>query len=501
MNDLERRLRDTYSAVLESIEGTDRLSEIDAPATSQDRARGWRFSPAFAFGAAALVTILVVGGFAFLRPGGDTTITLESAEELFIRADGQVLSEIRFDDASIVATGGINGRPVVVAITDDGRTVLREMVGPREWEEQPIEPWKATEGLLGYGSDGEAFAVVLPRGTDGEWFRVHVTSNGTDWVSSGFAASTATQAYGSPAAGRITTIEDVSVDGGRVTVLVRTDPSPDAANLESFLENRGDLTGEQSIDAVLSWGPEGIEIRLADGATVRYELADLGIEPSWVYSGWEVWITQPDGSTRGIPIGGALVTPMEETTWQPITATSAGDSLYVGGSRDGEAVLEVSDLSTEVIEPFNELDLDELIEGAVEPLLAVTSLRTSDGVAVAGISAPNTAVVVKLDGTARAAWAIAGANTLAVTEMTVRGDLIASVGYPGVIMTQNDLQAAGVAIASVSDFGIADRHPTGITLTDRGVIALPQAGTDPSSFGSDGSAWIIDLLADSEPSR
>ncbi len=41
--------------------------------------------------------------------------------------------------------------------------------------------------------------------------------------------------------------------------------------------------------------------------------------------------------------------------------------------------------------------------------------------------------------------------------------------------------------------GIADRHPTGITLTDAGIIALPQAGTDPSSFGSDGSAWLLDL--------
>jgi hypothetical protein len=53
---------------------------------------------------------------------------------------------------------------------------------------------------------------------------------------------------------------------------------------------------------------------------------------------------------------------------------------------------------------------------------------------------------------------------------------------------------SGSAGASVpDDFGLADRHPTGITLTDAGLVALPQAGSDPSSFGSDGSAWLIDL--------
>ena len=502
MTDLERRLRDTYAAALDGVEAADRLGELPVPAASPRRTRSLRFAPAMAFGAAAVATVLVIGGLAVFRPGGEGVPARVAAEQT-VHIDGdRTLTEIRFADASIVATGGIAGRPAVVALTEDGGPVLRQMVEPGQWDEQAIDPWNTTEVLRGSASDGDAFALVLGGAPDESRFAIRLTTNGIDWATFGFAPSTATQAYGNPAARRSIAVEDVSVDGDRVTVLVRSDPSPDVAALQTSLEDTGVLSGDQVIEQVEEWGPDGIAVRLTSGERARYELADLGIDPSWVYSAWEVWTTLDDGSTRGIPIDGGRVTPLEPTDWQPETATSAGDSVYVGGSRNGVAVVAVSDLSTGVIEPFTELNLSDLTDEAVQPLLAATSLRTAGGVVVAGISTPGVGVAVRLDGTALTAWAMEEADLLVVADMAVRGNLVATVGYPGVIVTQNDFTAAAPSVASIStDFGISDRHPTNLTLTDAGVITLPQAGTNLSTFGTDGSAWLIDLGgAEDQPS-
>lgn len=500
MTDLERRLRDTYAAVLDSIEADDRLADIPIPARRPaSPSRRWR--PVLAFGTAALATLLVIGGIAIFGPGGtapETVATVRPVETLHVSTAG-TLTEIRFPDTPIVAVGGVGGRPAAVALTEDGSPVLRVTASPGRWEEHPMEAWQPSETIVAYGSDGDALAVVLGDAAADDAFEIRLTTDGTAWTTYGFMPSTATQAFGDPSADRSTRVEDVSVDRNRVTVLVRTDPVVSAAALEAALATRVSA-GDQAIDTVLSWGPDGIDVRFTDGVEARFGLSELGIDPAWVHSAWEVWITELDGSTRGVPVDGARFTPLRPTEWTPLTATSAGNQLYVGGFRDGGAVLETGDLSTGVVEPFAEVNLSDLIDEEMAPLLAVTSLRTADGVATAGVGAQGTGIAVALDGTALTAWDVEGSTSLGVAEMAIRGGAVATVGYPGVVVTQSEVAAAGVTMPSVpGDFGIADRHPTGITLTDAGIIALPQAGDDPSSFGGDGSAWLIDLSGSPSP--
>jgi hypothetical protein len=225
-------------------------------------------------------------------------------------------------------------------------------------------------------------------------------------------------------------------------------------------------------------------MRLSDRSEARYSLDDLDIDPSWVDGVWEAAVFV-SGSSEAFQVDAA------EVSLSPVTATTADDGLYVGGvGPDGARVVEW-DLASLT---FIEVDIAVRIGSSSTPLLAVTSLRTAGGVAVAGISTPGAAIAARLDGTARAGWAVEGATDLAVAELAVRGGQIATVGYPGVVVARSDFAGTGVTSVSVrDDFGIADRHPTGITLTDGGLIALPQRGTDPSSSGSDGSAWLIDL--------
>jgi hypothetical protein len=441
-----------------------------------------------------IIVVLAVVGLVVGTAGCEEDSSGVTANETQYEAAAGTLTEVRFSDASIVAVGGIGGSPAAVALTEGGAVVLRIMAASGRWEEHSMEAWQPFEYLAGFGSDGDAFAIVLGNTNADDAFKIRSTTDGTTWTTHGFIASSASQAFGDPSADRSTHVKDVSVDGSRVTVLIGTDPVVDSMALESTTAALGREEADQAIDRVLSWGPTGIAVRFSNGTEAEFTLADLGIDPSWVHPAFEVWLTQPDGSTRGIPVDGAAFIPLQPTDWTPVSATSALDELYVGGFRpDGVAVLAMSDLSTGSVESFNEVNLGDFIDESMAPLRAVMALRTTGPVPVAGISGQETGIALRLYD-AVTAWNVPGASELSVAEIAVRGDTVVTVGYPGVAVTRSDFTSIGTTTASLAgDFGVADRHPTHISLTDHGLMALPQAGDDPSSFGSDGSAWLIVL--------